>query len=590
MVSLGPPMRGSPRITQLVVGLLVASALAVASSASAEGTTLAFEEGADYADAEAEGWASGFATRDNGTSFDLTVTGLPGARVTIDDLVTINRTSGSGSFQVNVTEPLAGQANLTIRFWSGDTPPTTDGASSVCVVADLSTSGVADGSCSADTVHLQYLITLPEGHQGSIDYAFGLIDTETTGSTGGGGGAGGGGGGARLAESVSTVASPEPTSSGTVERYVTRDAALDEGGELDVAFPASETRVRRATLTLEAACDGTSLTVDRLPTIPRGEALPPDLRELDAVAIRPACEDRILAVGSVRGNLSLFVATTELAFDEDPGKAHAFSWDATTATWRHATPSRASDPTGPLRIPVTGPHLIGLAVDRAPPTVDIDPMEGTDLETPTRGLEIRPHDNVALSRVEVRMDGELVAERTAPPFDLTVSARDPSPTPRRVEVTVEDASGYRTSRSLEAPMLPDEVAPTVQMALDPPGPRGPLGVSVDASDDVVVDRVEIYLDGTLLETLTEPPYDLEHTRQLDPGLHRVHVEAYDAAGNLARTERVFTATSADSHAAPNDQGANASPDGPSAGMIVGAAAIVFTVGSGIWLARARLPR
>lgn len=582
-------MRGSPRIAQLVVGLVVAVTVAAASSASGESTTLAFEEGADYADAEAEGWASGFATRDNGTSFDLTVTGLPGARVTIDDLVTIDRTSGSGSFQVNVTEPLTGEANLTIRFWSGQTPPTTDGASSVCVVADLSTSGVADGSCSAETVHLQYLITLPEGHQGSIDYGFDLLDTETTGSTAGGGG-GGGGGGARLAESVSTVASPEPTASGTVERYVTKDTALDEGGELDVAFPATETRVRGVTMTVEEACEATHLTVDHLPTIPRGEALPRDLREIDAVAIRPACEDRILAVGSVRGNLSLFVAASELAFDEDPGKAHAFSWDASTATWRHATPTRLTDPTGPMRVPVTGPHLIGIAVDRAPPTVDVAPMEGTDLETPTRGLAIRPHDNVALARVEVRLDGELVAERTAPPFDLTVSAADPSPTPRRVEVTVVDASGYRATRVLEAPMLPDTTPPTVEMALDPPGPRGPLGVSIDARDDVIVDRVEIYLDGTLIGTLTEPPYDLTHNRKLDPGLHRVHADAYDAAGNLARSERVFTATSADAPATPTGQQSDASTDGPSAGMIVGAAAIVFTVGSGLWLARARLPR
>ena len=66
-------------------------------------------------------------------------------------------------------------------------------------------------------------------------------------------------------------------------------------------------------------------------------------------------------------------------------------------------------------------------------------------------------------------------------------------------------------------------------------------LSIEATDDVGVTRVELELDGTLATTLTAGPWDT--TLTVGEGEHSVVAVAYDDAGNLARSTPVtFTAS------------------------------------------------
>jgi len=165
-----------------VLAIAVMAVLLVASSSSAAPDTTV-EKGSDYADVETEGWVSGFEKDDEVGTFNLTLGGLPEARVTIDDLVRINASSPQ-TFQATVTSALSSEANVTVRFWTGDTPPDED--ADACIVANVSKSGTAPGQCEAEVLDLQYATTLPGGYEGSSSFT---LDIErVTGSGGGGGG------------------------------------------------------------------------------------------------------------------------------------------------------------------------------------------------------------------------------------------------------------------------------------------------------------------------------------------------------------------------------------------------------------------
>jgi len=71
-----------------------------------------------------------------------------------------------------------------------------------------------------------------------------------------------------------------------------------------------------------------------------------------------------------------------------------------------------------------------------------------------------------------------------------------------------------------------------------------VNISAIAVDNFSMDRVEFYLDDSLLSYSTIPPYNTKWTITMSnttPGYtetHQIHVVAYDAAGNKAESERV----------------------------------------------------
>ncbi len=68
---------------------------------------------------------------------------------------------------------------------------------------------------------------------------------------------------------------------------------------------------------------------------------------------------------------------------------------------------------------------------------------------------------------------------------------------------------------------------------------GTVDVSVSASDDQGVTRVELYLDETLYATDNSAPYSFSwDTRQVADGPHTLRAWAYDAAGNSAASSQV----------------------------------------------------
>ncbi len=63
---------------------------------------------------------------------------------------------------------------------------------------------------------------------------------------------------------------------------------------------------------------------------------------------------------------------------------------------------------------------------------------------------------------------------------------------------------------------------------------------IQGSDDLGIQRMEVFLDGKKLQILTQPPYALPW--RTNPGSHRIKVVIYDLAGNRSQAEAFFTIT------------------------------------------------
>jgi membrane peptidoglycan carboxypeptidase len=84
-----------------------------------------------------------------------------------------------------------------------------------------------------------------------------------------------------------------------------------------------------------------------------------------------------------------------------------------------------------------------------------------------------------------------------------------------------------------------QIIPADGQTLDVPS-NGLLTIGLNVSDDIGIDRVEIYLDGSLVTTLQQKPYAFPW--QAKAGQHNLLVKVYDLAGNNSSRESNFIMT------------------------------------------------
>ncbi len=131
-----------------------------------ESPPITFSAGADHSAAQSAGFASALSTGDNGAAYTLTLNGLSGGTVTVDDLVTITKDASVSSYKLEISTALSGTltpTTLHARLWTGSTAPTADGDTQVCAVLDLTdpVSTEASTACTQGTTKVQISMTLP---------------------------------------------------------------------------------------------------------------------------------------------------------------------------------------------------------------------------------------------------------------------------------------------------------------------------------------------------------------------------------------------------------------------------------------------
>ena len=185
--------------------------------------------------------------------------------------------------------------------------------------------------------------------------------------------------------------------------------------------------------------------------------------------------------------------------------------------------------------------------DTTKPTVAIaSPTGGTVAGTVT--ISVNATDNVAVSRVELRVNGALIGTDTASPWQFAWNSGSVANGSVSVTATAYDAAGnaatsapvaLTVSNSVVAPA--DTTPPTVAIASPTGGTvGGSVKVSVNANDNVGVTRVDLLVNNAVVASSNVAPYAFTWNSSAYPnGSVTLTARAYDAKSNVGTSAAVI---------------------------------------------------
>ncbi len=196
--------------------------------------------------------------------------------------------------------------------------------------------------------------------------------------------------------------------------------------------------------------------------------------------------------------------------------------------------------------------------DSSPPSVAIaSPTGGSVSGTVT--VAVNASDNVGVTRVELRANGATVATDTASPFQLAWNSAGVADGSVQLTAAAYDAAGNAAVSSpvsvtvANGTATTDTMPPSVAIASPSAGTTtvsGTVTVSINASDNVGVTRVELRANGSIVASGNTSPYQFSWNSATVPdGKATLSAAAYDAAGNSAVSTAV-TVTVANDRTAP----------------------------------------
>jgi subtilisin family serine protease len=173
------------------------------------------------------------------------------------------------------------------------------------------------------------------------------------------------------------------------------------------------------------------------------------------------------------------------------------------------------------------------SADTTKPTVSIaSPTGGTVAGTIT--VSVNASDNIGVARVELRVNGNLVATDGASPWQLSWNSTSVANGNVVLTATAYDAAGnYATSSPVTLTVSNRTPAPPTVSILSPTGGTvsGTITVSVKATDVIGVTRVDLLVNNTTIATTNVAPYNFTWNTKTSPnGQVTLEAKAYDAAG------------------------------------------------------------
>jgi hypothetical protein len=187
---------------------------------------------------------------------------------------------------------------------------------------------------------------------------------------------------------------------------------------------------------------------------------------------------------------------------------------------------------------------VGQELDTVPPNASLTtPAPGTTLKGTVR-LSAAASDNFGVSRVEFYSGGTLLASTASEPFSFSWNTLPVPNGSTTLSVRAYDAVGQvGTSASVPVTIDNDMTPPTIGFTAPAEGAtvRDTVTLSVTATDNVRVTRVDFYVGSTKLGSDTTSPFSYSwSTRSFANGPHTLRAVAFDAANNSASTERTAT--------------------------------------------------
>lgn len=185
----------------------------------------------------------------------------------------------------------------------------------------------------------------------------------------------------------------------------------------------------------------------------------------------------------------------------------------------------------------------GVTADVAAPSVSFGSPTDGSVVSGTVAVSVSAADNVAVGSVSLSIDGVLVATDAAAPYNFNWTTNAMANGVHSLTASAMDSSGNKAavSISLLVNNVADVTAPVISISSPKDNSKvtNNVSVTVNASDDVAVTKVELYVDGLLQAASTTAPFTTKwNTTKAAKGGHTLSCKAYDAAGNVGVSQVV----------------------------------------------------
>lgn len=181
-----------------------------------------------------------------------------------------------------------------------------------------------------------------------------------------------------------------------------------------------------------------------------------------------------------------------------------------------------------------------VAADAVPPSVSLTAPSSGSTVSGIVDINVAATDNVGVTKVDLKVNGALVASDTVSPYAFSLDTTTLSDGTASIVAYAYDAAGNYGSGSVSvtvanaAPKSADLVAPvaTVSNPSNNAKVSGIVAISVKATDNVAVSSTKLYIDGKQVASASSGTLSYNwNTKKASSGNHTISVEALDAAGN-----------------------------------------------------------
>jgi thermitase len=244
--------------------------------------------------------------------------------------------------------------------------------------------------------------------------------------------------------------------------------------------------------------------------------------------------------------VDLLVNGTLLASDSTA--PYAFSWDSTALAGSNISlVARAVDAAGNIGTSssVTVSVSSAAPTDTTPPTVSISAPPGGAVSGIV-SVTANASDNVGVTRVDLLVNGTVIASDTAAPFTFSWDSTSAVGTTATLTARAYDAAGNSavspavtvSVTSAAPPSNPDATPPTVTIINPANGSsvNGMVTIGVSARDNVAVATVTLAIDGATVATSNSGSISYKwNSRKSSSGTHTISAVARDTSGNQSTT-------------------------------------------------------
>ena len=175
--------------------------------------------------------------------------------------------------------------------------------------------------------------------------------------------------------------------------------------------------------------------------------------------------------------------------------------------------------------------------DTSAPTVSLSGLTAGATVSGLVAVSVSATDNVGVNRVELLVNGSLLATDIASPYGFSWDSTTTPDGTATLTARAYDAAGNFTSRSLNVTVanVADTLPPVVTIANPADGAAlsglTSVSVKIEATDNLSVKSISLYIDGKVVSTASGGALTYNwNVRKLSAGTHEVRAEALDSAG------------------------------------------------------------